>query len=135
LLTDRLVADIKDAIELIDWYRARWEIEMLFNILKNACRVEALQLGTVERLERAITLFMVVAWRIAHLMRLGRACPDLDASLFFDPDEIQGAYLLMEMKQPTKPTLNEVPRLIARLGGFIGRKSDGEPGQRRSGSA
>jgi len=128
LLTNREVADVNDAIELIDWYRARWEIEMFFNILKNACRVEALQLGTIERLERAITLFMVVAWRIAYLMRLGRTCPDLDATLFFDPDEIQGAYLLMEMKQPTKPTLNEVLRLIARLGGFIGRKSDGEPG-------
>jgi hypothetical protein len=36
--------------------------------------------------------------------------------------------LLMEMKQPAKPTLNEVRRLIAGLGGFIGRKSDGEPG-------
>jgi hypothetical protein len=128
LLTNRLVADVNDAIELIDWYRARWEIEMLFNILKNACRVEALQLGTIERLERAIALFIIVAWRIAHLMRLGRTCPDLDATLFFDPDEIQGAYLLMELKQPAKPTLNEVLRLIARLGGFIGRKSDGEPG-------
>jgi hypothetical protein len=33
------------AVELIDWYRARWEIEILFNVLKNGCRVEALQLG------------------------------------------------------------------------------------------
>jgi hypothetical protein len=128
LLSNRIAVTAEDAIELIDWYRARWEIEMLFNILKNACRVEALQLGTVERLERALALFMVVAWRIAHLMRLGRTCPDLDATLFFDPDEIRGAYLLMERKQPPKPTLNEVLRLIANLGGFIGRKSDGEPG-------
>jgi IS4 transposase len=36
--------------ELIDWYRARWEIEMLFDILKNACRVEALQLSGIDRL-------------------------------------------------------------------------------------
>ena len=128
LLTNRLAANLDDAIELIAWYRARWEIEMLFNILKNACRVEALQLGTVERLERALALFMVVAWRIAHLMRLGRTCPDLDAELFFEPDEIRGAYLLTEVKQPAKSTLNQVLRLIARLGGFLGRKSDGEPG-------
>jgi len=128
LLTNRAVATLDDAIELIDWYRARWEIEILFNILKNACRVEALQLSAVERLERALALFMVVAWRIAHLMRLGRTCPDLDAELFFDPDEIRGAYLLTDVKQPAKPKLNEVLRLIARLGGFLGRKSDGEPG-------
>lgn len=36
---------------------------MLFNILKNACRIEALQLGSVERLKRALAL--VVAGRNA----------------------------------------------------------------------
>ena len=38
--------------------------DVLFNVLKNGCRVEALQLGTIERLERALALFLVVAWRI-----------------------------------------------------------------------
>ncbi|MFJ4293625.1 IS4 family transposase [Cupriavidus sp. NPDC089707] len=128
LLTNRVADSLDEAIELIDWYRARWEIELLFNILKNACRVEALQLSAIERLERALAMFMIVAWRIAHLMRLGRTCPHLDADLFFDPDEIRGAYLLTSVKQPAKPTLNEVLRLIARLGGFLGRKSDGERG-------
>jgi hypothetical protein len=37
-----------------DWYRARWEIELFFHVLKNGCRVEALQLSSVERLERAV---------------------------------------------------------------------------------
>ncbi|MDB0559499.1 IS4 family transposase, partial [Ralstonia solanacearum] len=128
LLTNREATTLAEAIELIDWYRARWEIEILFNVLKNGCRVEALQLGTIERLERALALFLVVAWRIAHLMRMGRTCPDLNAALFFDPDEIRGAYLLTEVKQPARPKLNEVLRLIARLGGFLGRKGDGEPG-------
>jgi hypothetical protein len=128
LLTNRVATTLDEAVELIDWYRARWEIEMLFNVLKNACRVEALQLGSVEKLERALALFLVVAWRVAHLMRLGRTCPDLAAALFFDADEIRGAYLLTDVRQPAKPKLNEVLRLIARLGGFLGRKSDGEPG-------
>lgn len=128
LLTNRQATTMQEAAELIEWYRARWEIEMLFNILKNGCRVEALQLGAMERIERALALFLVVAWRIAHLMRMGRTCPDLDAELFFDIDEIRGAYLLTEVKQPARPRLNEVLRLIARLGGFLGRKGDGEPG-------
>ncbi len=38
------------------------------------------------------------------------------------------AYLLTDVKQPAKPKLNEVLRLIARLGSFLGRKGDGEPG-------
>jgi hypothetical protein len=128
LLTNREATTLQQATELIDWYRARWEIEILFNVLKNGCRVEALQLGTIERLERALALFLVVAWRIAYLMRMGRTCPDLDAELFFDVDEIRGAYLLTEAKQPDKPKLNQVLRLIAQLGGFLGRKGDGEPG-------
>ena len=99
------------------------------NVLKNGCKVEALQLSAIDRIERALALFMIVAWRVANLMRVGRTCPNLDAALFFDPDEIRGAYLLSKKPQPTEPPrLNEVLRLIAQLGGFLARKSDGEPG-------
>ena len=92
---------------MIDWYRARWEIEMFFHVLKNGCRIEALQLGCVDKLERALVLYMVVAWRIARLMRLGRSCPELDAQLMFEPDEWQAAYILNKKKLPDKPpTLN-----------------------------
>ncbi|MBL4954761.1 transposase, partial [Neobacillus sp. YIM B02564] len=128
-MTNRLAPDREAVIELIDWYRARWEIELFFNVLKNGCKVEALQLSQMDRVERALVLYMIVAWRIARLMRLGRTCPDLDASLFFHADEIRGAYLLAKKARPTSaPTLNQMIRLIASLGGFLGRKGDGEPG-------
>lgn len=128
LLTNRDAETVEAVVEIINWYRCRWEIEILFDVLKNACRVEALQLGAIERIERALALYLVVAWRIAHLMRLGRTCPDLDAHLFFDPDEIQAAYLLRNKVPPEKPRLNDVVRQIACLGGFLARKGDGEPG-------
>ena len=128
LLTNRGAETLADASELIDWYRARWEIEIFFNVLKNGCEVEELQLSAIDRLERALALFMVVAWRIAYLMRKGRTCPDLDASLFFDPDEIRAAYLLNKKKPPVAPGMNEVLRMVARVGGFLARKHDGEPG-------
>ena len=129
LLTNRTVATLAQATLMIDWYRARWEIEMFFHVLKNGCRVEALQLGEIERIERAVVMYMIVAWRIARLMRLGRSCPELDAALMFEPDEWRAAYILNKEKIPDKtPTLNAVVRLIARLGGFLARKGDGEPG-------
>jgi hypothetical protein len=129
LLTNREAATLEAAAEIIDWYRARWEIERFFDILKNACRVEALQLSTMQRLERALALFLVVAWRIARLTRLGRTCPDLDAELLFDRDEWQAAFILSKKPVPkTSPRLNEVVRLVAKLGGFLARKGDGEPG-------
>ena len=73
LPTNLPVQSLEQAARMIDWYRARWEIEMFFHILKNGCRIEALQLGSIEKIQRALVLYMVVAWRIARLMRLGRS--------------------------------------------------------------
>jgi hypothetical protein len=129
LLTNRCVADFAAAVELIDWYRCRWEIEIFFNVLKNGCRVEALQLGSVAKLELALAVYMVVAWRLARLVRLGRTHPDLAAGALFTEAEWKGAYILAKKKPPpASPTIREVIRQIATLGGFLGRKSDGEPG-------
>ena len=47
----------------------RWEAELLFLTLKEGCRVEVLQLSTLVRIERALTVYVVVAWRIGLLMR------------------------------------------------------------------
>ena len=129
LLTNRHATTLEDAQELIEWYRARWEIEMFFHVLKTGCRVESLQLASLPKIERALALFMVVSWRIARLMRLGRTCPDLPASLMFDPDEIKAAYVLTHKPLPVlPPRLNEMVRRVAMLGGFLARKGDGEPG-------
>jgi hypothetical protein len=129
LLTNRAAYDFDTAAQMIDWYRARWEIELLFHIVKNGCRIEALQLSQMQRLERAIALYLVVAWRIARLMRLGRTCPDLPAELFFESDEWRGTYFLLKKPIPKQPPrLNTMIRMVAMLGGFLGRKCDGEPG-------
>ncbi len=62
-------------------------------------------------------------------MRLGRQCPELSAALIFDTLEWKAAYGLNHQPLPdTPPTLNEMIRQLARLGGFLARKSEGEPG-------
>ena len=98
-------------------------------VLKEGCRVERLQLADTERLQTALALYMVIAWRINRLMRLGRTLPDLPADLLFEPDEWRAAFILNKKPVPKQtPTLNTVVRLIAQRGGFLGRKHDGEPG-------
>lgn len=129
LLTNREATTLEQVQELIEWYRARWEIEMFFHVLKTGCRVEALQLASLPKIERALALFMVVSWRIGRLMRLGRTCPDLPASLVFDADKIKAAYVLTKKALPVEPPrLNEMVRRVAMLGGLLARKGDGEPG-------
>jgi len=129
LLTNRQAQTLDDLVELIEWYRCRWEIETFFHVLKNGCRVEALQLGSAGKLELALAVYMVVSWRLARLVRLGRTHPDLAATRLFTADEWKGAYILAKKPVPkTPPTIREVIRRIAMLGGFLGRKGDGEPG-------
>jgi len=129
LVSNREVADLDAAVQLIDWYRCRWEIETLFHVLKNGCRVEALQLGSVAKLELALAVYLVVSWRLARLVRLGRIHPEWCADLFFTETEWAGAYILNQKKPPKKPPkVRDVVRLIAQLGGFLARKNDGEPG-------
>ena len=129
LLTNRVAQTLDDLVELIEWYRCRWEIETFFHVLKNGCRVEALQLGSVGKIELALAVYMVVSWRLARLVRLGRTHPDLVATALFTDEEWKGAYILAKKPIPkTTPTLREVIRRIAMLGGFLARKSDGGPG-------
>lgn len=129
LLSNRTVENEAQACELIDWYRCRWEIEMFFDVLKIGCKVEKLQLASKERIEKALIMAMIIAWRVMYLMRLGRVCPDLPAELIFDSLEWKSSYVLLEKPIPKKvPTLNTVIRNLATLGGFLGRKSDGDPG-------
>ena len=131
LLTNRTVASLEEAAELIEWYRARWEIEQFFDVLTNGCKVEELQLRTVGRLEVALALFMIVAWRIDRLMRLGRHCPEMDAGVMFEPEEIVAAFAANKREVPEgTPRLGEVMRQVAMAGGFPGRKGDGDPGVR-----
>ena len=129
LLSNREVSTLEEAAQLIDWYRTRWEIELLFLTLKEGCRVEALQLSSVQRIERALAIYLVVAWRVGLLMRLGRSCPQWDAERLLTREEWQAAWIVARQKVPDKtPTLRQALHMIARLGGFMGRKGDGEPG-------
>ncbi len=100
-------------------------------MFKEGCRVERLQLSDSDRLQTAVALYMVIAWRINRLMRLGRSLPDLPVDLVFELDEWRAAFILNKKPVPKQtPTLNTVVRLIAQRGGFLGRKHDGEPGAR-----
>ena len=75
LLTNRLAETLEQVVELIEWYRRRWLIEIFFRILKSGCRIEALQLGTLERLERALVISLIIAWRIFASGHLGPGLP------------------------------------------------------------
>jgi hypothetical protein len=131
LLTTLPVTTVDRANRILDWYCCRWEIEVWHFTLKSGCRVERAQLTTGQRLHRYLAVASVVAWRILAASRLARAGPDLPCTLLLDPDEWRAlACDALHTPQPpaAPPSLRQAVHWIARLGGFPGRASDGEPG-------
>ena len=98
--------------------------------------IEELQLEKIERLEPAIMLHMLIAWRVLYFILLGRECPELPCDLIFDDEEWKAVYIVARMQQPPEnpPTLNTMIRMVAGFGGFLNRKGDGMPEPRPSGS-
>jgi len=132
LLTSLEVREFQTALEIVDLYAVRWEIEVFHRVLKTGCKVEELQLKKDERTKVAIALYMVVAWRVLYLMTLGRECPTLPCDVVFEKDEWQAFWVIVHDGHPEaldeKPSLGEFVRKVAEYGGFLGRKCDGNPG-------
>ena len=131
LLTTMEVRTFQEAVEKISWYALRWGIEVYHRTLKSGCKIEERQLGHADRIEACLAIDMVVAWRIFHLTKLGRETPDVPCTVFFEESEWKAlnTYVTQNPTPPERtPSLREVMRMVAALGGFLGRKSDGEPG-------
>jgi len=64
LLTSMPVHSAAEAIEKVQWYAQRWQIEVLHKVLKSGCQIEQRQLETAQRLERVLSVDLVVAWRV-----------------------------------------------------------------------
>jgi hypothetical protein len=131
LLTTLPVESLEQAVEKLQWYALRFQIEVYHRTLKSGCKIEERQLGHAERIEACLAIDMVVAWRIAHLTKLGREVPEVPCTVYFEEAQWQALVVFVTERAPPRqvPSLREVVRMLAmRLGGFLGRKSDGEPG-------
>jgi hypothetical protein len=130
LLTSEEVNSGDEAAQVLQWYLCRWQIEIFFRILKSGCKIEELQLQDVTRIEPAIAFYCIVAWRTLWLTMIGRSCPEVACDIVFDTEEWHAAYLATYRKRPPDepPTLDAMIKMIACLGGFLGRKGDGYPG-------
>jgi Transposase Tn5 dimerisation domain/Transposase DNA-binding len=130
LLSSLPAESFAEACEKIQWYLCRWQIEVYFHILKNGCKVEQLQLQSRQRIEVALALYLIVAWRVLYLTRLGRTVPDVSCEVAFSRPEWQAVYWVSHRRPPPvePPRLQEILSRVAGLGGYLARKGDGPPG-------
>lgn len=131
LLTTEVVDSYESAVAMIRCYSARWVIEEFHRVLKSGCKVEQMQFDTADRLKPAIAILAVVAWRILYLTKYARSKPDLDACEVASVEEITVLRQWLRSKGESLAEIRTVRDFciaVARLGGFLGRLSDGMPG-------
>jgi hypothetical protein len=130
LLTTEPVTTLAEATRIIGWYGVRWGIEVFHKVLKSGCAVEAVQLEKAERLQRYLAVKLVIAWQVMALTHLGRVQPTAPVREIL----AAGAWRILRMATggeagaPGPPKVGEVVQRLARLGGHLGRRSDGPPG-------
>lgn len=130
LITSLPVDSVEQVLQVVDYYAARWTIEVYFRVLKTGCRVEEIQLETAARLRPCLMLYRIIAWRVLYLTILGRECPDLPCDVVFTAAEWKAVYRIVRQSDPPAkpPGLCEFIRTLAVLGGYNDRRQDRPPG-------
>jgi len=129
LYTSLAVTTFAEALLIIEYYEARWLVEEYHKALKTGCRVTKRTLRQAARLEPMVGLMSVVAVRLLQLKSVARSDPDRPARTI-----VPRLWLIMlkaarkNLRRVYDMTVREFYRELAKLGGFLGRKSDGEPG-------
>lgn len=138
LLTTHAVNSAEEAIQLVEWYRQRWQIEQLFRTLKQqGLEIEASQMETADALCRLVALAAMVATRCMQLVLARDGNSDQPATVVFEGEDIPVlAAIQTTLEGKTEKQRNPHPRgslpwaswIIARLGGWKGYKSESPPG-------
>ena len=129
LLTDHAPSTIDDCERIAADYARRWKIEEFHMGLKTGCRLEERQLRSRGRLEAYLGMADVIAILLLRLRDLSRSNSEAKADAVLSP--IQRILLAREFpKLGERPEGQAALRAVARLGGFLARRSDGQPGWR-----
>jgi hypothetical protein len=128
LLTDLPANDLLACKKVLHIYENRWLIEEYHKALKTGVGVEDSQLESVQALRNLLAVLAIVAVRLLRLKLVGRSDPRQPLA----PEEVDMEDVLLLEQKYGRPkegwTCRQVLRHIARLGGFLARTGDGEPG-------
>lgn len=128
LLCSEEVHTFKAAWEALERYEKRWLIEEFHKALKTGCRLEERQYETAKRLEAVTGVLSVLAVRLVQLKMLARNEPQRPAEQVVPRKWIHMLRSLRKRPPKAPWSVRDFYRELAKLGGFLGRKSDGEPG-------
>jgi Transposase DNA-binding/Transposase Tn5 dimerisation domain len=127
LFTTVSVTDAASALERIEWYRLRWVVEEYHKALKTGCAIEQRQLRSGPGLLALLGLLAIVAVRLLQLRTIARTAPDTPATQVVEPELLE-TVVRLRGGSADRMTADQFWRAVAGLGGFLGRRGDGDPG-------
>ncbi len=104
LLASLPVRTRADAERILVWYRLRWRIEDWHRVLKSGCRAERPGHRRGERIERAVTIKAVIAWRLTVMTLPGRDTPELPPRDLFSDAELRAPATSPRLARCRHPT-------------------------------
>ena len=114
-------------LTIVDRYRARWTIEEYFKAIKTGCEFEKRQLHDYEALVNLLATFAPIAYRLLLIRSEARRVPEADALTVLTSDELAVLRVKSRIRLSDSPTVREIYRAVAALGGYI-KYSATEPG-------
>jgi hypothetical protein len=132
LYTSHSVENLAEASRVMGYYEKRWIIEEYHKALKTGCQVESRQYQTSSWLEAIPRFLAIMSVRLLQLKSVARSEPNRPATDFVPLWWVEALQTLRPEKEGSW-TVGQFFREWAGLGGFLGRKGDGEPGWRPSG--
>src|SRR4051812_6801193 len=126
LLTTRPVESLEQALEIVSWYTRRWIVEEFHKAWKTGCRAEERRLTQADRLVPLLGALAIVAVRLLTLRDAARR----DGTAPADAPAAALTVLAAKLQRPAEcfESNRAFLRGVAQLGGFLARRSDGEPG-------
>jgi hypothetical protein len=128
LLTSLPTDSLDDAWNIIEWYETRWLIEEYHKVIKTGCNIEGHALRTAAKLEALIGLVAVVGVRLLELKTQARSAPNTRAKGRVPEMWLKAIKGIRKNINVTAITLYDFFRELAKVGGFLGRTHDGQPG-------
>ena len=131
LISSMPVGNAETAIEMVKWYSYRWRIERFHYVLKSGCKLEYLQLRSIEGLRKAVLMYSLSAFKLMQILYEARTNPNQPSTNYLSQEECNTIYYYhhkakLVQKQPL--TLQQAVWMIAKMAGYIGRNNDGPPG-------
>ncbi len=129
LLTTVQTQSFQDACQRLSWYSRRWGIEVYHRTIKSGCRIEDRRLDDTHSLQACLAIDLVVAWRVYWLTMMGRERPHTPCDEILSEEEwrVLSAWATGNLAD-TAPSAQQATRWIGKLGGWLARGKQDNPG-------